>query len=532
MTDRKMLVRKPSWTALAFGAYLATAISAAALPAGPAAAQGADTRAIASAIRSLSSSDREVAAFYRARNYQPIWTGGGFVSPEAERLLELIATADLDGVDPEHYRARRLVSALEQARNGSPRALARAEMMLSRAFVQYARDLRRPTNSGMTYVDKVLAPTSATPMTLLGEAARAFAAGQPVESAMGLNPLYKELRDGYAAWRARWASLPEVRIPAGPALTIGSQGERVRLLRERLGLSPVGAYDKSVAAAVKEFQEAYGLPTTGIAHTLTIEAMNLSRSEQEAKLRLNLQRARALPANQERYVLVDAAAQRLWMYENDRPVDSMKVIVGRATEPTPMLAALIRFAVVNPYWNVPPDMVKERIAPEVLKKGVKHLAAERYQVLTDWSDNARVVDPKKVDWAAVAAGRIELPVRQLPGRTNSMGAMKFMFPNDFGVYLHDTPQKKLFGQADRRQSAGCVRVEDAARLAKWLFGSVPAPKTPEPEQAVPLPRPVPVYITYLTAAPTETGIAFRNDFYGRDRASSVRFAGGASGGSQ
>ena len=518
-----MFVRKPTLAAAALSACIAGALNLAAVPA----SAQSDTRAFAAALRSAGSSDSEMGAFYRARNFQPLWIQGSFISPQAERLLELLTTADLDGIDPEHYRPRRLFAVLQDAERGSPRALARAEMALSRAFVQYARDLRRPTNTGMTYVDKALAPTVPTPMALLGRTAELFASGRSVDEAIGLNPLYTELREGYGKWRERWGNLPRFQIPAGPALTLGADGERVRLLRQRLGLTPSGSYDKDVAAAVREFQAAHGLPTTGVAHTLTIEALNQGREQQEAKLRLNLARARALPANQDRYVLVDAAAQRLWMYENGRPLDSMKVIVGRASEPTPMLAALIRFAVVNPYWNVPPDLVKERIAPAVLKQGVKHLAAERYQVLTDWTDDAKVVDPKKVDWAAVAGGRIELPLRQLPGRANSMGAMKFMFPNDFGVYLHDTPQKKLFGQADRRQSAGCVRVEDAARLARWLFGSVPTPKTSEPEQAVPLPRPVPVYITYMTAAPTETGIAFRDDFYGRDKAAVTRFASGA-----
>ncbi len=298
----------------------------------------------------------------------------------------------------------------------------------------------------------------------------------------------------------------------------------MRRLRDRLGLPPGGAFDRSVAAAVREFQATHGLPLTSAADAHTVEALNEGPQIQEAKLRLNLQRVRALPAGRGRYVLVDAAAQRLSMYENGRVHDTMRVIVGRASEPTPMLAALIRFAVLNPYWNVPPDLVAAKIAPAVLKGGVRHLKTARYEVLSDWSDNARVVDPKKVNWRAVAAGRIELPVRQLPGRGNSMGAMKFMFPNDFGVYLHDTPEKKLFGQADRRQSAGCVRLEDAPRLAKWLFGTPPAAKSGKPEQEVPLPTPVPVYITYLTAAPAPDGVVFRKDIYGRDKAA-MQFAG-------
>jgi murein L,D-transpeptidase YcbB/YkuD len=253
--------------------------------------------------------------------------------------------------------------------------------------------------------------------------------------------------------------------------------------------------------------------------------------DQQRLVQLNLARARALPANPgRRFLLVDVASQRLWMYENGRVRDSMKVVVGKSDEQTPMMAGLIRFAMVNPYWNIPPDLVKIRVAPGVLSKGVAFLKTKGYEVTSDWSDNARVVDPKKVDWKAVAAGRQELPVRQVPGRDNAMGKMKFMFPNDLGIYLHDTPEKELFRKADRRFSSGCVRVEDAPRLAKWLFGKPLPVKAGGREQRVNLPEPVPVYITYLTAAPEGQTIAFRPDVYNRDQAQMARLGAGSSGG--
>jgi murein L,D-transpeptidase YcbB/YkuD len=181
-----------------------------------------------------------------------------------------------------------------------------------------------------------------------------------------------------------------------------------------------------------------------------------------------------------------------------------------------MMAGLIRFAALNPYWIVPPDLVTKNIAPEVIAAGAGILKKKGYEVLSDWSDDAQPIDPNRVDWAAVAAGQVNLPMRQLPGPANMMGAMKFMFPNELGVYLHDTPSKDLFGLADRRHSAGCVRLQDARRLAQWLFGRVPTPRGSAPEQHVPLTRPVPVYITYLTASANGSGIVFQDDFYGRD----------------
>jgi murein L,D-transpeptidase YcbB/YkuD len=237
----------------------------------------------------------------------------------------------------------------------------------------------------------------------------------------------------------------------------------------------------------------------------------------EQRLRLNLDRARALPAGGGgRFVLVDAASARLYLYEDGEIRDSMKVIVGKPSEQTPMIAGLIRTTVLNPYWNVPTDLVQRRIAPAVLKEGQSYLKAKRYEVLSDWTDKATPIDPKSVNWAAVAAGDTELRVRQLPGADNSMGAMKFMFPNEFGVYLHDTPDKALFADASRTLSSGCVRVENAARLANWLFGEAPRPRASDPEQVVALPEPVPVFINYFTAGWSGGRFALREDPYGRD----------------
>jgi murein L,D-transpeptidase YcbB/YkuD len=183
-----------------------------------------------------------------------------------------------------------------------------------------------------------------------------------------------------------------------------------------------------------------------------------------------------------------------------------------------MLAAFVRYAVLNPYWNVPPDLVQRRIAPNVLSQGLGYLREKRYELLSSWSADADRVDPATVDWEAVAAGRQELRVRQLPGPANMMGEVKFMMSGELGIYLHDTPDRTLFAQDDRRLSSGCVRLEDAQRLSRWLFQRAVAPRSEDPEQHVDLPEPVPVYITYLTAAPSEQGIVFRDDIYNRDPA--------------
>jgi murein L,D-transpeptidase YcbB/YkuD len=436
------------------------AVLAVALVPAPAAAQWARPE-MQAAIKAVGG-DRELRAFYQARGFRPIWTQSGSVGPEADRLLELIETADAEGLDPDNYRPRRLRDAIEDARErGSAKALARAELQLTRSFADYVRDVRRPRSTDMVYVDQAVAPRATTARSVMNELGAAPSVASYVTNVGWMNPVYGQLR---TALVDGWGS--------------------------RSALS----------------------------------------WDQQRLIQVNLERARAMPANPgRRYILVDAASQRLWMYEDGQVRDSMKVIVGKTEEQTPMMAGLIRFAMVNPYWNIPPDLVKIRVAPGVLKQGVKFLKTKGYEVTADWSDHSKAIDPKTVDWKAVAAGTKELPVRQLPGRDNAMGKMKFMFPNDLGIYLHDTPEKNLFAKADRRFSSGCVRVEDAPRLAKWLFGKPLTIQSKKPEQRVDLPEPVPVYITYLTAAPEGQRIAFRPDVYNRDRTQMARIGGASSG---
>lgn len=435
---------------------VAAAIACAGLPSA-AAAQG--DPAVAAAI-AKGDADRETKTFYRGRGWKPLWIRGNSIGPEAERALELLVTADLDGLDPDAYRPRDIAEALDRGlESGNPRALAKAEIMLSRGLAAYMRDMRARRPEGMVYVDRMLAPRSLSITDALQATARAPSLQAWVDTLGWMHPIYGQLRAGLAAQEA---DSPFRRVSATPGWA-GPEGGRL--------------------------------------------------------IRLNMERARALPADPgERYVLVDAAAARLWMYEDGRVVDSMKVIVGKPSEQTPIMAGLIRFAMTNPYWNLPPDLARRRVAEGVLKDGPKFLKTKGYEVLSDWTDHARPIDPNSVDWRAVASGAKELPVRQKPGKANAMGRVKFMFPNTLGIYLHDTPEKALFAKADRRFSSGCVRVEDAARLAKWLFGKQLAIKPGGTEQRVDLPQPVPVYITYFTAAPEGQTIAFRSDVYSRDGA--------------
>jgi murein L,D-transpeptidase YcbB/YkuD len=226
-------------------------------------------------------------------------------------------------------------------------------------------------------------------------------------------------------------------------------------------------------------------------------------------------------------VIVNPPAARLYMYENGQVVDSMRVVAGRPDPiaQTPMMNAFIRYVALNPYWNSPPDITARRLAPNVVARGRAYLNEKGYELVDQFGDNAHVLNPMSVDWRAVVAGRVQVNLRQKPGPANSMGRMKFMFPNPEGIWLHDTPEKEKIEEAARLQSNGCVRLEDAPRFARWLFnGRPPKPQGARPEQKVNLPAMVPIYITYLTAVPSGTSIVYFDDFYGKDRAAARRIA--------
>jgi murein L,D-transpeptidase YcbB/YkuD len=218
---------------------------------------------------------------------------------------------------------------------------------------------------------------------------------------------------------------------------------------------------------------------------------------------------------QKRYIIVDSGSARLWMIQDGRVVDSMKVIVGKPSTQTPTLGSVIYYATLNPYWNVPPDLVRSLTAQRVLEQGLTYLKTRGYQVITKYGDDAELLNPAKIDWKAVAAGEESVAVRQLPGPANSMGHLKFGFANPQDVYLHDTPEKNLFGESNRNLSNGCIRLEDAQRLGRWLLGREPTTDSTSPEQHLLLPQPVPIYLTYLTAHADDGQLSFVDDVYAR-----------------
>ena len=245
--------------------------------------------------------------------------------------------------------------------------------------------------------------------------------------------------------------------------------------------------------------------------------MQSSGGSVDPRVLASLDRVRERPTG-DKYVMVDAAAARLYMIQDGRIVDSMKVVVGKAGPhtQTPMLASTIYYATLNPYWHVGGDLVRSLIAKNVLEKGLGYLKQQGYQVMPADPNDDTLLDPASVDWQAVADGTEQVRVRELPGPANSMGHVKFGFPNAQDIYLHDTPVKELFAQDDRDLSHGCIRLQDAEKLARWMLGRDPETDSSAPEQNVPLPAPVPIYLTYLTAQAHDGQLSYVDDVYGRD----------------
>jgi murein L,D-transpeptidase YcbB/YkuD len=443
----------------------------------------------------------EIAAFYRARAYQPLWVAGEALRPEALQLIRMLR--EEGPIEPA------LGAAIASARSGDPHALTRADLLLSRAYADYhAARQRPPRDNRMNYIDAGLAPAPRPAGETLAAAAAAPSLSGHLAAVERINPVYAGLKQGLATYRQLWSRLPQLELPAaapGP------------LLRRRLGLAEA-APEAELAVRLREFQAVHGLSRSGRMDPATRAALNAGAGHYERLILANMERARAIPARPDgRYLLVDSGSAQLWMVEGGRIQGRMRVIVGKRAMPTPVMAGLIRYAALNPYWNLPPDLIRER-ARGALRRGPGAITAERLEVLSDWSPQARRLDPRQVDWRAVAAGRRFVQLRQTPGPANMMGRIKFMMPNDLGIYLHDTPLRQLFAGADRRHSSGCVRLEDAPRLARWLFGGTAPRPNGAPEQRVDLPEAVPVYIAYFTALPArDGGVVFQNDVYGRDR---------------
>jgi murein L,D-transpeptidase YcbB/YkuD len=456
----------------------------------------------------------DLPCFYDRRSFAPAWIADMGLRPQADELLAAVADAPADGLRPEDYHLADLQRRLLQARTqASPADLAELDLALTDAFLRLAADLAHgKVNPELIYSDCAI---DVPEVDLPGRLESALAAGSVRKALADLAPAhagYRALKQALAAYRTKsdWPA-----VPAGPPLKPGDRNERVAALRARLEASgdlappdpaapPVESdlFDAPLQAAVRVFQERHGLDADGAIGPATLEALDVPVADLVRQIEVNLDRWRWLPRDLgERYVMVNIAGFTLDVVEAEKPALSMRVVAGKPTSSTPMFTGTMSNIVLNPYWNVPPGILKNEILPKI-QRDPGYAARENLEVLPGNK------------------------VRQRPGANNALGKIKFLFPNRFNVYLHDTPSRSLFSRSVRTFSHGCIRVEKPLDLAEYLLRDDPAWTREKIEKVLgdgrerwlAVPRPLPVHLVYWTAWVDGAGVLqFRKDVYGRDR---------------
>jgi murein L,D-transpeptidase YcbB/YkuD len=429
----------------------------------------------------------------------------GAWTPAARAVAGQLKAAAEDGLDPTSYP----LPDLGLRKDAAPAKWAEADMKLSVSVLRYARDARGgridPTRLSRLATPKLDLPDVGD---VLAKVSAAKDAGAALASYNPPHPGYRALKERLAQLRETHPSQPSVQVPKGPTLRVGMQDPRVPLIRARFKLGEGDdrtVYDKRVASAVAEFQKEKGLPTNGVLTPQTVAALSgPSVARMEAELISNMERWRWLPADLgSRHIIVNLPEYRLRFMDDDRLIHQTRVIVGKPESQTPIFSEEMKYLVVNPSWTIPPSIMKKEILP-ALAADPNYAARKGYKIIRRGN---------------------QISVQQPPGERNALGFVKFMFPNDHAVYLHDTPNRNLFSASKRAFSHGCVRVDQPFELAEEVLGA--DGKWPEKrlrgligkgERYVHLSKPLPVHLTYFTVAADEHGqLKTFDDIYGLDR---------------
>ena len=503
---------------------LALILSLAMVPLVPSAV-GAEVSAFAQSLAVAASDEAEIAAWYAKTGYEPLWTG----ADDAERrqaFLGAIARASDHGLPVERYDVAALTAALQAAESEGDRG--RVEVALTRAYLSWARDL----TSGAIDPEKVDAGIvreidRIDPQTLLTR----IASGKPstvLDWLMPTSSAYLNLMKAKIGLEAQIAAGGWGETVPVAVLEPGDTGPAVVALRDRLmrmgylRATATASYDRALQSAVQAFQLAHGLEADGRAGESTIIEVNIGP---EARLKSVI-----VALERERWLDIDRSARHIWVnlpdfrakiIEDGRTVFDTRVVIGKNVpdQRSPEFSDQMDHMVINPSWGVPRSIIVSEYLPLLQQNpnAVGHL-----QVI---DGRGRVVPRGSVDFAAYSARSFPFGLRQPPSDGNALGLVKFMFPNQYNIYLHDTPSKSLFANEVRAYSHGCIRVADPFDLAHALLALQSADPEAEfqadletgKETRVDLVKPVPVHLVYFTAYPDAKGrIGYRRDVYGRD----------------
>ena len=482
-----------------------------------------------------------LAELYRERQFRPLWLDDDRAAPAAGQLVEYLRDAPSHGLCAETYFLKELeiLLALHDDlallnRSLPPFSLATLDLFLSQSLLNYATHLLEgQVDPALAHVDWRARRRKVNLVKLLDYALNNDRLAQVLSDLMpphkGYHALVGALRDYRTiAARGGWPFIPD-----GPVLRLGNDDARVLLLRQRLALTgdldltEVGAnavYGHGEQAAVYRFQARHGLVEDGVVGSRTLAALNVTVEQRIRQIELNLERWRWLPKELgERHIRVNIADFSLQVVEGDRVVLSMPVVVGTSYRKTPVFSARMTYIEFAPTWIVPPTILREDKLPAI-KADPAYLDAHHFRVLQWLDEQWTEVNPDEISWQDVEAKKFPGILRQDPGPWNPLGRVKFMFPNSFNVYLHDTNQPQLFNSNRRSYSSGCIRIEQPVALANYLLADASdwdsrridaALRHPEPLRAEI--TPLPVHIQYWTAwVDEEARVQFRPDIYYRD----------------
>ena len=452
-----------------------------------------------SALPAVRLHDRQaIAAFYATHDYTWVWMTADGPTVAARAAAERIARASEDGLD------LRAFPATAADAHGVDAELAFAERVT--AYGRQASGGRVEPRQISTLITQK--PQTAEAAVILAAVAAANAqAGDVLQGFNPPRPEYAALRAKLAAWRARRSEDAPLPVPSGPPLRTGQSDARVPLLRARLGLPPIEApadtlYTAQVAAAVADFQRTNGLPASGILTAQTAVALSGGDAlDTENELLINMERWRWMPRERSASrIEVNVPDFTVKVTLDGATAHQARVVVGKPTTPTPIFSNTMQFLIINPYWNVPQSIIRKEMLPK-LAADPSYLHRLGYEVL---ERNGQMI------------------VRQPPGERNALGRIKFMFPNDHAVYLHDTPSRALFANTMRAYSHGCVRVDQPLKFAEIVLGRDQGWTEQRvrkmiggDERTVHLPKPLPIDIEYFTAFVDDAGVLqLRDDIYG------------------
>jgi murein L,D-transpeptidase YcbB/YkuD len=346
---------------------------------------------------------------------------------------------------------------------------------------------------------------------------------------------YTGLRRALSRYRKIAANGGWSSIGDGPTLRLGDRGLRVVLLRHRLQVTgdlqatpnqTSDTFGHDLEQAVRFFQRRHGLKVDGIVSPKTRRALDVPARCRVQQLAINMARWRLLPHDLgHRYIRVNIPAFTLDVVEDGWTIMQMQVIVGKPSWPTPDFSQTIRYLVLNPYWNIPSSIATQEILPKV-QQDPRYLDRYHMEVVSGWGKDATQVNPSSIDWHAIQPQTLQYRFRQRPGPKNALGQIKFMFPNTYNVYLHDTSDEVLFTRSSRAFSHGCIRVARSVDLAEYLLRDqtywtrqrLLQVLNQGMQRRVQLPEPVPIHLIYQTAwMGTDDTVQFRNDIYGYDQ---------------